>query len=178
MIYVCRYNIGTLKSKTLSQMIVQNNELIKNIQVNTVPSNVINEVLIYCADGELVAKILQQLGDKFVPVSSSLLEVVKLLISCDHAVYPKTVFKAIINANTINIDDKLKIISNYNGEISKSELLNIVLPLETKIQDLPSKDELTIDISGVSPLIRCLKNKGVIFVTEYKKIAKIRKNFK
>lgn len=81
------------------------------------------------------------------------------------------------NANTINIEEKLKIISNYNGEISKSELANIVLPLEPKIQDLTSKDELTIDISDVSSLIRCLKDKGVIFVTEYKKVAKIRKNF-
>lgn len=171
------FNVCRFKSKTLSQMIVQNNELIKNIQVNTVPSNVINEVLIYCADGELVAKILQQLGDQFVPVSSSLPEVVKLLISCDHAVYPKTVFKAIINAITINIDDKLKIISNYNGEISKSELINIVLPLDPNIQDLITKDEIRINITDVSPLICCLKNKGIISVTKYIKVAKIRKIF-
>lgn len=171
------FNVCRFKSKTLSHMIVQNNELIKNIQVNTVPSNVINEVLIYCADGELVAKILQQLGDQFVPVSSSLPEVVKLLISCDHAVYPKTVFKAIINAITINIDDKLKIISNYNGEISKSELLNIVLPLDPNIQDLITKDEIRINITDVSPLICCLKNKGIISVTKYIKVAKIRKIF-
>lgn len=171
------FNACRAKSRTLSQMIVQNNELVKNIQINTATPNVINEVLIYCADGKLVAKILQQLGDQFVPGAASLPEVVKLLISCDHAVYPKTVFKAIINVSAINIDDKLKIISNYNGGISKSELLNIVLPLDSNIQDLATKNEITIDITDVSPLIHCLKNKGIISVTEYKKVAKIRKNF-
>lgn len=170
------FNACRAKPRTLSQMIVQNNELVKNIQINTVTPNIINEVLIHCADGELVAKILQQLSDQFVP-GAALPVVVKSLTSCENAVYPQTVFNAIIKNGTVDIEDKLKIIANYNGEITKVELLKTVILIEPKIQDLATKDEITIDITEVSPFIRCLKNKGIISVTEYKKVAKIRKNF-
>lgn len=65
------FNACGARPKILLQMIVKNNELIKNIQKNKLTSNVINEVLKYCENGELVEKIIQQLGDEFVPQSKS-----------------------------------------------------------------------------------------------------------
>ena len=94
-----------------------------------------------------------------------------------HAVYPQTVFKAIIENDSIDIGDKLEIFANYDGEISKTELLNTALLLEPNIKELSTKDEVTIDIAKVSPLIRCLKNKGLIFLREFKNVAKIRRKF-
>ena len=169
------FNACRSRSKILSQMIIKNNELIKNIQINTVTSNVINSVLKDCTNGELLAKILQQLGDQFVPSATVQSEIVQLLNSCEHVVYPHAVFKAIIENNSIDISDKLKIITNYDSEVSKAELLNTVLLLDPKIQSLRNKDEITVYITEVSPLIRCLNNKGLIFLREYKNVAKIRR---
>ena len=171
------FNVCKTRPKTLIQLIVKNNELIKNIQVSTVASNVINDIIMHCPDGNLVLKILQQLGNQFVPIAAAQSELVSLLTPYVHAVYPQTVFKAIIENDSIDIGDKLEIFANYDGEISKTELLNTALLLEPNIKELSTKDEVTIDIAEVSPLIRCLKNKGLIFLREFKNVAKIRRKF-
>lgn len=165
------------RPKTILQMIIQKNDLISNINVGMMTQNAINCVLIYCDDGKLVSLILQQLGEQFIPSAEALPVVVKSLTSCENAVYPQIVFNAIVKNSTVDIEDKLKIIANYNGKITRAELLKTVILIEPKIQDLATKDEITIDITNVSPIIRCLQNKGIIFVNEYKKVAKIRKNF-
>ena len=79
-------------------------------------------------------------------------EIVKLSILYEYTVYFHIVFKAIIEKNSIDLSDKLKIITNYNGGISKVELLNKLF-LDLKIQSLRNNDEIILYNKEVSPLI-------------------------
>lgn len=166
------------KPHLISQMLKVNQYLVKYLSSSKFTNNVLEQVIL--SAGISVAVLAEILKiTNYLPSTQQAVEKIKeVLIYAPIGSCRKNILEKILSCEGISIEDKLKVISNNDLSLSKSEYVDLLELLEPNIRKIKTEAEPKLNLDEISvPLLLLLEEKKLFKVRQLKYNIKFKKLF-